>query len=566
MVTQNTLGTGQNQSQLVNQLAHQQAQHATGTGQTHSTQNSQHTTILPTQGRLRTLPQQNAQATTAPDNRLNWAGVDQVANQQDSSQPASLRNNTGPTPNIPALSDTPNTRTGEISNIVGGQYSPNQQKLLQSIAQSASARAATRTDGVKAKIIGAGPTGQLQALKALQQGVPTTIIEKRTGFSRDNIFQIDRQDFDQSVGQYLSQDVRDQLTQLGVIESKHVPESPNQRARDVVVVTIRDLENILHGVVADQAQRSEGRLNIQFNASFNAEDVQNAAPNERIVFAFGSGYVRDTTLSALNTQGFNGKINAWQDTPRGAAITLRYGDRTVDTASINELEQTLSRAIGDHSKFNFLHLPQQKHIQVNLQLSEGQFKQWVQDSPRASWGGVDWAQAEQLNTANNNLLAQALPDNDANATFLQLLHNIDPAPGLWVNEAPITQLTESAALIPREGGDPVPVAFVGDAQATNWFLRGDGNPREELTTDIVDANFFVEQSNFGLAERVDAINNRSLDQISVHNTAIPGSLYPTGRLQRSPSLPANLDGLKTLGADLRAQTLQSRNINLAALL
>ena len=180
-------------------------------------------------GRFAQLGYQQNVFTGAPSNPLNWASLRPFTN--DTSHGGALNGASQLShKSLPHLSSDAKTRTEQIGQLVSGSHSYEQRQLLQHKAWLAETSANARRDEVRLTVIGAGPTGQIQALKAAQAGATVSIIEGRNSFTRTNIFQINNQDFTQSVGQYLSAEVVDQLEVLGVVHKERISACSMQRS------------------------------------------------------------------------------------------------------------------------------------------------------------------------------------------------------------------------------------------------------------------------------------------------------------------------------------------------
>lgn len=411
-------------------------------------------------------------------------------------------------------------RTQDIARIISGTDDKDQQALNSDLLNTSNANTERKGEDRSVRVIGAGPTGQIQALKAYEQGLSVRVSEFREDFSRGyNIFQIKGDDFDSNVGKYLSEGTVKTLENEGVINRFE------KNGESTLSIAINDLENILSGIVNAQSDLSDNKIQIHHKEGVSADQINSSEFNEDIIIAaVGSGKPRADLLQ--NVEGLEDvSIIDWQTNPRGFAIKLN--GENIDKEFLNEIRESLTDKFPEANTLNFLSLPDQNKLQINIQLTESQFSEWVTASRDNPDGPLAWGdpkvRSSQVDLARELISIDTI-DNPKVKEFLnEKINDENPNFDGWVNESSISRLTTPAVLL-ENNEKSIPLIFVGDSSANNWFLYGDGNPREHEQTDIVSNHLFKEKpENDQLENIINDINNDTVHSTLLDNTKIPGS-------------------------------------------
>lgn len=477
---------------------------------------------------------------------------------------------------LPTLSAHPATRKAQIADIIkqadGNSSSTQAQRNKALLAAHQVRKAARLNEGLpiqKITIVGAGPTGLIQALKAYSQGIDVTLLEKRSDFERHNIFQIedrffnDKQTVDSAeLGSLLTPDTVKYFEKLGIIKTEKINEQFQK------FISIADLQNVLTGVV-DTQTGLQGGIRLKYvDHNISLDEVQNT-DTDAIFLAVGAGYPRTVFLKQLaqattttpaheeaplahkqstkpQTQAFINESNRltphikeissnpkteWSNTPHGFVLLLRNqsvsSSATELESRVDQLKADLRKAYPDSDQLNILSLPEQGAIQLNFALNDDQFSQWLSTSPRSEYGGLDWNKKDETRQAHLSLLDALLSnENISEPTRKFLIEALQGKtsfnPSGWVSEDPISHLKNPATVIAsrHQEGKQIPVAFIGDSAGNNWFLIGDGHAREHDQTTVV-ANQLLNARD--IPDATAEVNRNLADNVSLHNTRIPGS-------------------------------------------
>ncbi|MFK7773291.1 MAG: NAD(P)/FAD-dependent oxidoreductase [Saprospiraceae bacterium] len=450
------------------------------------------------------------------------------------------------------LSSDSGERTREITNIISGELDefsdPSQKELMKKVFFQS--KVPIKNSKIKnIAVIGAGPAGLMQALLAFEQGYNVHIIEKRLNFERDHIFQIDENDFDKNIRKYLSPKSFEKLTELGVLQSYSIEGSIPERR--IVTIATRDLENILYGVVKNQEKLSSRKIQITKGAELNpdridakrgelvAEIVEKVDGQElrtphtvkadAVIVATGAGGGSKPYLEKFDLERID-DFNSKQIRPIGVLVEIKYPAGKVSPEFLDRLNIELARRFPVDNTLNFLRLDGQGKLQINVQITGEQYDRWF-GSVLNSNGTLDWSQYKIIGDQTKNFFKD------------EVLYNVgDDSPGLkwlrdqsintWVADQPISRVDRPAVLVDGK----IPLAFVGDAQGNNWFLNGDGNPREHQMASIVLDEF---GKGGDLDSVIERIETRSLAFIDSKNLEIMDSKV-LGKVFGDSGLPNNV--------------------------
>ena len=451
------------------------------------------------------------------------------------------------------LSDDHGLRTEEISKLISGELDDfvdaDQKELMRQL--NAQSKTPLKNGNIKnLAVVGAGPAGLMQGLLAFEQGYHVHLIEKRQQFERGHIFQIDENDFNKNVKRYLSPGAFNKLTELGVLQSYAVEGSNPQRR--IVTVATRDLESILYGVVKEQQRLSDSKIQITKGAELSpdrinaqsgeliaeiVEDIEGETVRrphrvkaDAIVVATGAGPGSKPYFDQFSVQRVD-EFDAKKIRPIGVLVETKYPVGSVTPEFLDRLNASLAKRFPVANTLNFLRLDGQGKLQINVQITSEQF-QGLYGSTLGNDGNLDWNKHwQQIGDDTKKFFREEIlavgSDDTPELKWLR-----EQKIGVWVAEKPISRVDKPAVLIDGK----VPLIFVGDAQGNNWFLNGDGNPREHQMASIVLEEF---ERGGDLDSIVKRIEGRSLAFVDQKNLEILDSRVLSSALVDS-SLPNNV--------------------------
>ena len=455
------------------------------------------------------------------------------------------------------LSGEPAKRTEQITSLVSGELDdfsdPSQRNLLDRV--NTLSKAPFKNNAIKnIVVVGAGPAGLMQSLLAFEQGYNVHILEKRQNFERDHIFQIDEKDFNQNIRKYLSQNTYSKLIELGVLQTDSVKGFDSEGRlvveKPIVTVATRDLENILYGVVKAQERLANGKITITKGATVDpkaidgekrllaADIVKNVDGEElnsrlvvnadAVVVATGAGGGSKPYLQEFGVERIQ-EFDSKQIRPIGVLVEVKYPAGTLTPDFLDRLNADLAKNFPVENTLNFLRLDKQGKLQINIQLTDTQYERWYGELLN-NGGTLDWRNhASKIGDQSKSFFSDILAKSGKS---IELDWLKSQTVNTWVADQPISRVNKPAVLV--DGS--LLVAFSGDSQANNWFLRGDGNPREHRMASII----LDEIGKGGKPSAiVQGIESRSLSYIDTNNLQILDSrVY--GRSLVGAELPDNV--------------------------